>query len=144
MRPNSAIDVDTAWPMPWIELAGTTNRLSMLVNATTVPSVVGEPPWVSSMPAIQYASAGTIVNAAPRVASRQRPASTAARSNFEISADRAANRRCISPPRPMVFDSNTPGTDSVSSTVDVNAAMLRWRLRAICRRWPPSRNVTRR
>ncbi len=53
IRPNRAIDVDAATPMPCNAVAGPTSRLSMLVNATAVPIVIGAAPWANAMPAIQ-------------------------------------------------------------------------------------------
>src|SRR3954449_6973349 len=44
IRPNSAIDVETATPIPCSALTGPTSRLSMLANATAVPiEIVTEP-----------------------------------------------------------------------------------------------------
>lgn len=53
IRPNSAFDVATFCPIVCIALAGATSRLSMLVNATTVPSEIGDAPFASASPAIQ-------------------------------------------------------------------------------------------
>ena len=53
MRANSAVEVAKLCPMVCIAVAGPTSRLSMLVNATTVPIVVGLAPPASMSPASQ-------------------------------------------------------------------------------------------
>ena len=100
---------------------GKKSRVCRSVNAATVPSEMSP---ANGWPANQYTSAGMTEKEVWMDAITQRPAMRCRTSSSASPADSRSKRSASSSPRPIVFPSRIPETESDSSTsADMSASV---------------------
>src|SRR4029453_5245185 len=141
MRSNSASEVCTSRPTPSSDPTGKNNLVCSVVKATSSGSETASDPPASASPPNQYTAAGITAKLVWIEAITQRPAMRWRTSRSARRSESVSKRSASSLPRPIVFPSKIPETDSDSWTRLEMSASVSCVVFAIRRRWLPTRRV---